>query len=63
CHKSKPTKDKGELLMKNTLKKIIAITAICLIAAQTVSAAPAKNAEDTGIILCSDRPEPKTIEG
>ena len=49
--------------MKDTIKKIIAITAVCLIAAQTVSAAPAKDAEHTGIILCSDRPGTKTIEG
>ena len=49
--------------MKDTIKKIIAITAVCLIAAQTVSAAPVKDAENTGIILCSDRPWVTTIEG
>lgn len=49
--------------MKDTIKKIVAITAICLIAAQTVSTAPAKDAENTEIILCSDRPEIRTIEG
>ena len=48
--------------MKDTLKKIIAITAICLIAAQTVSAAPAKDAENTGIVLCSDDPILKPIK-
>lgn len=49
--------------MKDTIKKIVAITAICLIAAQTVSAAPAKDAGNTEIILCSDRPTIKNIEG
>lgn len=49
--------------MKDTLKKIVAITAICLIAAQTVSAAPAKDAVNTEIILCSDKPDIKIIEG
>lgn len=48
--------------MKDTFKKIIAITAICLIAAQTVSAASVKNVEDTGIILCSDDPNHKPIK-
>lgn len=47
--------------MKNTFTKIIAITAICLIAAQTVSAASVKDVENTEIILCSDRPEFKPI--
>lgn len=49
--------------MKDTFKKIIAITAICLIAAQTVSAASVKDVENTEIILCSDRPEVQIIEG
>lgn len=49
--------------MKDTLKKIIAITAICLIAAQTVSAAPANDVESTGILLCSDRPELRPVKG
>lgn len=62
CHKSKPTKDKGELLMKDTFKKIIAITAICLIAAQTVSAASVKDVEGTEIILCSDKQPTKPIK-
>ncbi|MBD5512859.1 MAG: hypothetical protein HDR08_16685 [Lachnospiraceae bacterium] len=49
--------------MKDTIKKIIAITAVCLIAAQTVSAAPAKDTGNTEIILCSDRPEARPMEG
>ena len=49
--------------MKDTIKKIIVITAVCLIAAQTVSAAPAKDAGNTEIILCSDRPVAKPMEG
>lgn len=40
--------------MKNTIKKIIAITAVCLIAAQTVTAAPAENTKDTEILFCDD---------
>ena len=48
--------------MKDTIKKIIVITAVCLIAAQTVSAAPAKDAGNTEIILCSDDPILKPIK-
>lgn len=49
--------------MKDTFKKIIAITAICLIAAQTVSAASVKNVENTEVILCSDDPLRKPVRG
>lgn len=49
--------------MKDTLKKIVAITAICLIAAQSANAAQIKSMENTGIILCSDKPDFRPILG
>lgn len=48
--------------MKDTFTKIIAITAICLIAAQTVNAASVKDVEGTEIILCSDKQPTKPIK-
>lgn len=49
--------------MKNTIKKIIAITAVCLIAAQTVTAAPAENRNGAEIIFCDDHFPPQTYKG
>lgn len=57
-----PANSKGESCMKNTIKKIIAITAVCLIAAQTVTAAPAENRNGAEIIFCDDREYPKPIK-
>lgn len=48
--------------MKNTMKKIIAITAVCLIAAQTVTAAPIENKKDAEIIFCDDHTPPRPIK-
>lgn len=48
--------------MKNTIKKIIAITAVCLIAAQTVTTAPAENRNGAEIIFCDDHFPPKPIK-
>lgn len=48
--------------MKSTMKKIIAITAVCLMAAQTIKAAPVENTREAETIFCDDHHPPKPIK-
>ena len=55
-------KKKRRTTMKDTLKKIIAITAVCLIAAQSVKAAPIDNTKEAEITFCDDDPYRRPIK-